>query len=298
LGLQSQCPLLLPFFELLSLFNLQSGLIIYSICSVLAMAAGTALLLWHRPLQKRAVIWLLLGGSVLSTIWVAQVYALVFLFACIVWYLIDSGQLDAAGVCVGIFVGLKPNLGLWLVMLFLARYWRFAIISTITAVAVSIVPVLRYGVSIYREWPAHTVALHHSYSSADISIAGIFTRLGSRPAGIILALVVAAVALYVVYRRRPSLQVLAGIAICAGILCSPLAWFHYVLFAAPFFAALQWRRLEIATAAFFFPAPFCFPLFLSHTPTASAALTGCYFIGASLMLAAFVSNPVRPLDAL
>jgi hypothetical protein len=41
---------------------------------------------------------------------------------------------------------------------------------------------------------------------------------------------------------------LAGIAICAGIICSPLAWNFYVLFAAPFFVAKRWRKLETLAA--------------------------------------------------
>lgn len=287
-------PCMLPFFELMARFDLQRGLLIFTICSALSIAAGSALLLWRRRLKSRTVVWLLLSGSVLNTLWVSHYFTFLFLFACVIWCLMDSGKTGLAAVCIGLLVAAKPNLGLWPVMLFLAGYGRQALISAATAIAASLAPVLFYGPQVYRQWMDASSILQHSGNSADISLAGIFARLGSRPLGIVLAVALVAGMLALVRRRRPSQVNLAGIAICTGILCSPLAWFHYSLFAAPFFAVLAWKRLETTAALFLFLPPFWAAFLLGPTPWRFSIINGVYFVGICLMLCSFGRSVVLP----
>src|SRR5215469_2078079 len=240
-------PCMLPLFQLFGRLGLRQMVAGWTIFSVLAIVAGAALVLWglRGRMQKRQVLWLLLSQAGLMTLWFGQNYSALFLLTCVVWYLLRVGRMDAAAVCIGVMVAMKPNLGFWPVMLWIAGYRRPAILSGATAAALSVLPVVLYGPSIYGQWlHAHSLVSHYLFA-ADVSLAGFCTRIGSRAAGEVLAVVVALALLIFVYRRRPSQVDVGGIAICAGLLCSPLAWMEYTLIVVPLFAgSRKWGRLE------------------------------------------------------
>ena len=54
------------------------------------------------------------------------------------------------------------------------------------------------------------------------------------------------------WKKRPDLDSVNGIAACAGVLCAPLAWHVYILVIAPFFVARAWGRLATIAALLLF----------------------------------------------
>jgi hypothetical protein len=255
-------PCMLPLFTLLLHHSLPSEVVVWTAVSTLFFVLSTAILLVasNGAMQKRQIVWCLLGAPALGTLTLAQDYAAMFLLLTLIWLLLIRGHLLLAAVLIGVMVAIKPPLGLWPLMLFASWRIRHAIVAALVAAALALYPVLLYGSSVYTEWIHAGETVPHWYVSADMSLAGTFTRLGARPFGIVLAVLTAAALLYFCYRVRPSQIDLAGIAICAAILCGPLGWFHYTIFAAPFFAARRPWGPMATIAAFLLAIP---PLFES-----------------------------------
>jgi hypothetical protein len=289
-------PVLLPLFQLFARFPIRDGGAYWTLISLLLFISGTALLLFTaRPLlQKRKVVWLLMSVATIETVALGQIYALpFFLCCCIATWMARDKPPAAIYVVVGLVIAMKPNFGLWIVVLFLLGYKIPAFISASTAFILSVVPIFIYKPSIYPQWLLAYAHIPHYIFPTDVSIAGMFTRLGSRPVGLVLSIALGAALLFFVHRMRPSEVDVSGIALCAGVLCSPLAWFHYSLLAAPFFAvSRRWGRLETCAAALMF-APDMQGYVMNRTARTPLELTMVslpYFVGISLMLISFMKQ--------
>jgi hypothetical protein len=289
-------PCMLPVFELLSRLTIPAAIKIWTFASLLQFLGGVGLILvaLKGKIQKRKILWLILSSSVLMTLWLGQDYSMAFFLACLVWLLFQSNRMDASAIVVGIIVAMKPNFGFWPVMLFLAGHRRAAAISTSTAIVLSALPILIYGPSVYLQW-LHTAALPvpHFIFPSDISLVGLFSRMGFHTTGIIGAVLVALALLFYVWRARPTQIETAVIAICAGILCAPLAWYYYILIAAPFFATSKsWGWYETLTAVLLAlpslgPVPDPIPNSLRSLPQ---------LLGLALLLKSFMRNGSRSVS--
>jgi alpha-1,2-mannosyltransferase len=289
-------PCMLPLFSLLARFPIRGEIAWWTAISVVLfiVTAGTIVVAMKQEVQKRHVLWLLLSATVLDTLKMGQDYALLFLLVTLIWLLTARGNGSVAAILIGIVIAMKPNLGLWPILMFVAGRRRPAAISSITAVALSAYPVFVYGPSIYSEWlRAGAIGPHWIYTT-DISFPGIFARLGARPVGIAVAVLCAVALVYFVRRIRPSELHVAGIAICAGIMCSPLAWYLYVIFAAPFFVALgRWGRLETAAAIMLSYPPWFEGLVLGKGKLLLFFFGLPHYIGLWLMLTIFLRAALR-----
>lgn len=289
-------PCMMPLFSLLARFPLRAEVVWWTAISALLFVITAAIILavLKGYAQKRQILWLLLSATVLDTLKMGQDYALLFLLVTLVWLMILRGHRTAAAILIGIVIALKPNLGLWPVLMFVAGRRRQAAISSITALALSVYPIFVYGPSIYSEWlRGSTVGPHWIYTT-DISFAGIFSRMGVRPVGIAVAVLCAAALVYFVRRVKPSELYVAGIAVCAGIMCSPLAWYLYVIFAAPFFVALgRWGRLETAAAILLSYPPWFEGLVLGKGKLLLFFFGLPHYLGLWLLTAAFLRAALR-----
>ncbi len=289
-------PCLLPLFQLFARFDLRQLVVGWTVVSALCFIAGAGLVLFvmQGRMQKRQVLWLLWSQAALMTLWFGQIYSLLFLLACVAWALLRMEKTVAAAICIGVLVAMKPNLGFWPVMLFLAGYKRPAVISAVTVAALSVVPAILYGPGVYWQWlHAHSLVSHYLFP-ADVSIAGFFARVGFRVAGEILAVVVTLGLLAFVYRRRPSPMDIGGIAVCAGLLCAPLAWVEYVLVAAPFWAGgRRWGWLETCAVALLFFPEVLTALMMGRGPWVTLAAGLPYFVAVWMVLWSFLRGMGR-----
>jgi hypothetical protein len=287
---------MLPLFSLLARFSIRGEVGWWTgISAVLfIVTAGTIIVAIKEQAQKRHVLWLLLSATVLDTLKLGQDYSLLFLLVTLVWLLTARGNGSVAAILIGVVIAMKPNLGLWPILLLVAGWRRQAVISSITAVALGTYPVFVYGPSIYSEWlRAGAIGPHWIYTT-DISFAGIFARMGARPLGIAVAVLCAVAIVYFVRRIQPSELHVAGIAICAGIMCSPLAWYLYAIFAAPFFVALgRWGRLETAAAVLLSYPPWFEGLVLGKSKLLLFFFGLPHYVGLWLMLTIFLRAALR-----
>ena len=102
---------------------------------------------------------------------------------------------------------------------------------------------LIYGVAIYKEWLRAFAGDMHWLDPVNIAIMPFFRRYGHPSWGIAIAILIAVGVGWWIVKKRPDFTAVSGAALCVGMLSGPLAWMHYVLFAAPFFMARRWTKL-------------------------------------------------------
>jgi hypothetical protein len=81
--------------------------------------------------------------------------------------------------------------------------------------------------------------------------------------------------------KKPDFNTTSGAALCLGVLCAPLAWFHYILFAAPFFMTRKWTALAMTGAG----------MFLIVTLYLPAAILGILYLVATVLILSFFLLP-------
>lgn len=243
-------PALLPLFGWMARWNPNREIIAWTYASYCAFLAAALLVAFGAgfKVQRRQLLWMLLAPSILHTLWLGQDYAYLALLSAGIWLCFRKHQLAAAGVLLGVLCAAKPNLLLWPLLLWLAGHRRTAAVGVLTFAGSSAAPAFLYGPHIYIEWRNALALTNHSIFPTDVSLVGYATRLGSRTAGFALAVCVAIAIGVWAYRRRPELDATSGVAICASILCSPLAWFHYTILLMPWMVRRRWNLADSATA--------------------------------------------------
>lgn len=248
-------PALLPLFSFAARFPLLSIALVWKVLSVLMVLLTTAGLIWRYRIERRQLWWLLTGGAVISTLTLQQSYALLFVIAALAWWLLETGREIAAGICIGLLCAIKPNFILWPVALGLAGRRRF-IPSTLTVFgALSVIPIIIYGSAVYPEWLRAASIDSHSIFPSDVSLIGNATRWGVRPLGYVLSGLLLLITCILAKFGKPTLREVSGFAICASILCSPLAWMHYVLVLTPVLLCRFWTRPQQLAALLLWIVP-------------------------------------------
>lgn len=150
------------------------------------------------------------------------------------------GREGRAGLWIGVAAALKAFPAVWLLYLGYRRHWRGLAIGVAVAGALTIAPLLCYGVggavAALRDWLANTAPVVRTPLGSNQSLAALATRLHVARAGA-AALDIACVALALVALRRPKItdatfEELAVVGVIS-VLVSPIAWVHYFVFALP-----------------------------------------------------------------
>jgi hypothetical protein len=297
LDLNLNPPSMLPLFSLWSRVPPLTGALTLTVISTLLFIGATGILIHRYRPQRRQVWWLLTCSATILTLSLQQIYALLLVLCVAAWLLLESERDIAAGVLLGVLVAIKPNLAVW--PLFLAVSGRFKPIlpACIATAVLSIIPIVLYGPGVYSEWLRVTGIDSHSIFPIDVSIAGNFTRLGSRPAGLAVAFLVLVSLIYLVWATKPTLYETTGIALCASILCSPLGWLEFILLLAPLLFAKRWTP-RTTFAAFLL---WIHPAFIDPRPYPghwSVFFRGLiYFIPMCILLAEYCWPALRTLAA-
>jgi Glycosyltransferase family 87 len=266
-------PCVLPFFSAMSRMTLIHFGVVWTAVSLILLLSTIWLLMRHRPtMQARQVVWLLLAVSVFDTFFGGQIYFLLMLLAALTWIFIDEPGELVSTVTLGLLVAIKPTTAFWPVFLFLAGRRRLALRSLAVTAVVSAAPFLFYGGQVYREWFDALKNDNHWILPTDIAIPAYFARLGHRDTGLLIAFALFAYLAWWIWRRKPSLETVSGLALCATLLCAPLAWYDYSLILAPVFVAHRWNKME-TTAAFFLAAPYALGAFFLFPLGSRASLS-------------------------
>jgi hypothetical protein len=288
-------PCLLPLFQALSHFSIGTFIVVWMLGSFLLFVIGAGLLLRRYPrMQNRQILWLLLATSVFETLGGGHVYALLFFIATVAWIALSDGYEIRGALLIGLLVAIKPNVIVWPIFLYLAGCRRLALRSLFVALAASALPAFLYGPRIYSEWLAALRDDPHWIFTTDISIMAFFSRLGLHTVGAAIAALVALVLACLIWKTKAGLLVTSGVALCASILCSPLAWFDYTLLPAPMFVARRWTRLG-TVAAVLLAIPTALPLAMAAGSRLVVMLGGMiYLVPVWIMLGEFWAGMREP----
>lgn len=253
-------PCVLPLFQGMAHLSLPHFAMAWTVGSFLLLFGTVGLLLWHqRSLQKRQILYLLLAAPILDTLLSGQIYFLLFFLSAVACIFATRKQGWGAAVAIGLLVAIKPTTAFWPLFLFLAGQRRLALRSAAVTFAASIAPLFLYGPRVYREWLAAVANDPHWLLPSDIAIPAQFHRLGLPVLGLLVAVLIAAALGWLTWKRQPDITTASGIALCAAILCAPLAWHDYTLFVAPWFVARRWRPLPTIAAMLFMVPAFISP---------------------------------------
>ena len=247
-------PVSILIFDLLAVFEPAVALRIWTVLSFLFYLGGLILLYRNYHPDSIWFGWALVLAGFWDTLALGQIYTLLFAILVVAWMCLRSHHETAAGILIGILVAIKPNLLLWPVLLFLAGYRRPAIWGFATTLALSILPIFRYGTQVYLQW--FEVVSQASWISMPhyLSLFGVAARFDIPWLGPVLALVLLIFVTWWAWKYRPDTLATSEIALIASILASPLATPRFTLFLVPFFfMEYQDARRKLPAALFLFP---------------------------------------------
>jgi hypothetical protein len=276
-------PLMLPLFQAMSHLSMARFATAWTVVSFFLFASTVGLLLWRFPaMQSRQLLWLLLACPVFDTFDNGTIYFLLFFLSAVAC--VDRNHGWASAVAIGLLVAIKPTFIFWPIFLFLAGHGRLAWRSARVIIIASLLPLIVYRPLVYRQWLGAITNDPHWIPPVNIAIPAYFARFGMHTLGLIVATLVAGYIGWQLWKSRPDIETVSGIALCCSILCAPLAWNDYALFLAPWLVSRGWGKLSTAAAL------------LLMLPTAIAlsfhaqGLPVVYFVGVSLILIKLISR--------
>jgi hypothetical protein len=299
-------PTLLPFFEGIAHFDPQSTVKVWTFASLLLFLASIWMLMieYGRGLQRRQILWFLLGPTAVDTLLAGQDYALLVTAVVLAWLLLEHHHQIAAGVFLGVLVAIKPNYPLCVVFLALSGYMRMAKTTLLTLFALAWIPLLIYGPGVYLQW-LHAIGNDpHWIFPTDVSITAFCARLDCERVGQVISAIVLLGTVIFVVKKRPSAENALGISLCLGMLTSPLAWIHYLMFLAPVLFRRPWDT-SLSLVMLLLMVPTQLSVIARHTSETAVFVTSlgyffpvCYLFVHFLCEAAAESRAAREGQAL
>jgi len=263
----------------------------------LLVYAGIVVLTLRRHSQPNGLLlgaWALALPALWDGLRLGQVYVLLFAGAALVWYLLEEERPLLAAVAIGCLAAFKPNLLLWLFLLFAAGHRRMAGVAFLSFVAVSALPLPVFGPAVYAQYLEllRGDLAGRSGFFTNVTVVAIGVRAGSHLLGGILAVLVLAWGVSRVRRRHLSTMQASAIGLGVAILASPVAWMHYLLLLLPALLRRRWTPgIAAGAAAMVIPTVATFWAFrtlpLSYpelAPAIKATIGSAYSWGALLLV--------------
>ena len=259
---------------------------------LLALSVGLLMAAYPEKRNLLVVLAVISLAGVWHMVWYLQLYAPLILAMTCAWLLMRRGNLVMAGVMLGLVVAIKPNFGVVILALLLARHYRVALPAFGTAAAISAVPLAISGPEIYRQWLELVSSFDGLVWTSNASIVSAGARLHMPAIGYALAAMTLAVVFYWQWRMRPPVLQSTAAAVTTAVLIGPVSWAGYTLFLLPYLFSKPWdRRLWLAVVMLDMPfAPKLLAAMLGfNVPTApESSLTLITAITASVYVWAMV----------
>jgi hypothetical protein len=269
-------PAWLPVCQILALFPLPALARAWVVGSAVLFSIGAVWIVKRSP--AKVPVWriaaMLLSVATLDTIFLVQMYAVIFLLAAAGWLALKARKDIAAGVAIGALVALKPNFGLWPLYLLIAGRTSVSAYAALTVAVMSLLPVLLYGQGVYVEWVQAICADDHWVMGANVSLPAIARRLDIGPIGSMAACGIVLAGAAWVRLCKPCSERISVVALAIAILAAPLGWGYYVLVLFPallggFWGPLGWLAALIELLPIrFAPAGLLAPFWGQATITA------------------------------
>ena len=235
-------------YEAVRIWRLTS-VVLYVIVLFLLAAA------YRQNLTPAKFIWAFTLAALWQTLTLGQIYTFLFLFLAIGWILLQKQRYLLAGLAIGVVVALKPNFLIWPLFLLVSGYTLTFLASVASAFLLSLIPVLFYGMAIYKQWlDASALELRTLILPGNSSLLGLTARFHNIPLGLVLGFLLVCLLMYVSRARTPTeagqFEYVSALGILAAILASPVAWVGYSMLLLPiFFSLKRWNVMVVLSAA-------------------------------------------------
>jgi hypothetical protein len=133
-----------------------------------------------------------------------------------------------------------------------------------TAAVVSAIPLIMYGVEVYRQWFELIASdRERAFFLTNASFSGFAARAGMPLLGGVSSLALLASLAVWAFWRRPGTMAASALGLVASLLASPLGWIHYTLFLLPVFLSC-WHRpaMRVVALMLIVPVPFVIDQFM------------------------------------
>lgn len=283
-------PISVVLFQGLAKIDPTMAIMLWRIVSVILYFALLAILHKAYPINgfngfSRLIFALCLAGF-WHTLQLGQLYVFLLVLCTITWLFLKKKSFIAGGIFLGLLIAIKPNFLIWAVLLFAARNWRAILSAALSAVLMSVIPLLTHGITIYKQW----IEAVNLYSEnlllfpGNNSFQGLTARFGFPETGEILSILLLIFVLFVVVKYKPGIENINGLGILTSLLISPIAWTGYTLLALPvFFEKVNWKW-EFKTGAAIYSTPFIIPLHLFTQSFTFFVIFGWFYGWGSIVL--------------
>jgi hypothetical protein len=225
-----------------SILNYASALL-FAGCAIAMLRAYPE----HR--DRLGVLWVAGFAGFWYTLALGQIYVLLFALGLGAWLLIEKGTHPIiAGVLIGVLIAIKPNFAVWPLFLLLAGHHRISITAFATAAAISAVPLVLEGPTIYQQWLQAAQDYPRLALAFNASLVGEAERIGVPALGYGLSAALVAAAAAAMWHLRPTALRSSAWGIVVGLLASPIAWVGYGMLMMPVLLSRRWRALEWVVA--------------------------------------------------
>jgi len=237
-------PISVYLFDYLSRFppGIVQHLFVAGSIAILAIALMALMLAYRDKCRPIVVLAAVSLAGVWHMLWYLQLYAPLVLAVVGAWLLLRKGHLVWAGVLLGLVVAVKPNFAIVILALLCARHGKVAWPALATAIAVSLIPLVVSGPTLYQQWLELTMNFRGMAWTSNASLISVGARLHVLLLGYVMAGLALTVVLYIQWRYRPAVLDSLGIALLAAVLVGPVSWAGYTLFLLPFLFAQTWGR--------------------------------------------------------
>jgi hypothetical protein len=252
---------------------------------------------YNNPVTPTHVVLAFCMTGIWYTLLMGQIY-IFLLFLCLsAWLLLKSGNQVAAGIIIGLLAAIKPNFLVWPGLLLLSGGVPAAISSFGIAALISIIPLFAYGSTVYVQWIQMLAVYKAAPLATNMSIYGFTSRLGLPTLGIVLSFVLLVAIANFVWRRRPSILEVSGIAIVVSLLATQYAWVGYAVLLLPIYFSKELSPLLVVSALLL-----CMPSIVvfyigRYSELAQIAIGMIYFSALVLILIELLRSFMRRVDA-
>lgn len=201
------------------------------------------------------------------------------------WREARAGRWTQSGIWLGVLVGVKPFLGLFLPALLVMGRWRAAVAMCVSAAACFAVGIVTFGVGPHIEWIGALRDVSWLWSRMNGSLMALLARslapspdftpiaaLSSLVAPLWIVGSAFIVAMTMAIARRSVDHAFGGV-VLGSLLVSPLGWVYYLWLALPGCLALWQERLPTVVAVGLIPLSVPLVLLLWGQPNPLATIT-------------------------
>jgi hypothetical protein len=291
-------PITAMIFGFISRYNLHQSFRIWQVVSTV-MFTGLIFVLttvYNQNISPLIFIWSFTLVGFWQTLTLGQIYVFLLFFIIVGWISVQRKKYILAGMAIGLVVALKPNFIIWPIFLLVSGYYVTFITSILSALLISLIPVLFYGIQIYEQWlEASSLRIETLILPGNSSILGLTARFKEIDSGIVISIILVCALLYFSKQKTSGEEEyperVSALGIMASILASPIAWVGYTIFLLPVFFSLKKWTYPVMISAAILSLPFGFILKFWQTSFLNFVIFGWFYgWGILFLLGAVIKN--------